>query len=111
MTAKTGKYSRDQLFHAISRENDSTTVNFMYFPNHMVEANQVLNVLTCILSEELLINPNYFIKESCIERATMSIWYKEKRTFTEPNFLHNEGSMVGMLGGTGLTALDLDQDP
>ena len=36
MTAKTRKYVRDKLFHAISRDNDTTTVNFMYFIHHKV---------------------------------------------------------------------------
>ena len=36
MTAKTGKYDRDQLFHAISRDNDSITIHFMYFPYRKV---------------------------------------------------------------------------
>ena len=58
MTAKTVKYSRDQLFYAISRDNDPTTVQFMYFPHRKLEATQVLNILFCILSEELLVNPN-----------------------------------------------------
>ena len=30
MTAKTGKYDGDQLFHAISRDNNTTTVHFMF---------------------------------------------------------------------------------
>ena len=90
VTAKTGKYAGDPLFHAIPRDKNSTTVNFMYFPHHRLEATKVLNVLTCILSEELLINPNNFITKSGIERGTIGIWDKEKRTFTKPNELHNE---------------------
>ena len=50
MTAKIVEYARDQLFHAISRDNDPTTVHFMYFPRHKVEANQVLNLLPFVLS-------------------------------------------------------------
>ena len=34
MTAKTGKYYGDQLFHAISRDNDPTTIHSMYFPDY-----------------------------------------------------------------------------
>ena len=45
----------------------------MYFPHNKVEATQVLDRLTCILSEELLVNPNNFITISGIERATMGI--------------------------------------
>ena len=41
----------------------------------------------------------------------MGIWDKYKRTFNNPNDLHNEELMEGMFEGTGLTALDLDQDP
>ena len=41
----------------------------------------------------------------------MDIWDKDKRTFTEPNELHNEEAMEGMFKITGLTALYLDQDP
>ena len=36
MTAKIVKHSRDQLFHAISRDNNPTTVYFMYFPHEKV---------------------------------------------------------------------------
>ena len=96
MTAKTGKYSGDQLFHAVYCDNDTTTVHFMYFPHHKVESTQALNWLPCILSEELLINPINFITRSGIERATMGIWDKEKHTFTDPNELHNEEAMEGV---------------
>ena len=41
----------------------------------------------------------------------MGIWYKEKRTFTDPNYQHNEEATEGMFEGTGLTAFDLDQNP
>ena len=41
----------------------------------------------------------------------MGIWDKEKRTFTNPNGLHNEEDMEGIFKGTGLTGLYLDQDP
>ena len=111
MTVKTGKYVGDQLLHAISCDNDTAIVNFMYFPHHMVEATQVLNGIPCILSEELLFNPNDFINRSGIEQATMSIWDKEKRTYTDPNELYNEKAKDSMLKGTGLTELDLNQDP
>ena len=57
MTPKTGKYAGDQLFHKISRGNNPTTVHYIYFPHHKVEATQVLNIMPCIISEELLINP------------------------------------------------------
>ena len=43
MTAKTGKYARDQLFHAIYCDNNPTIVHFMYLPHHKVEATQALN--------------------------------------------------------------------
>ena len=111
MTAKTEKYTRDQLFHAISCDNNPTTVHFMYFRNHKVEAIKVLKRRPCILFEELLINPNIFITISGIEQSTMGIRDKYKCTFTEPNELHNEEAMEGMLKITGLTALYLDQDP
>ena len=35
MNATTGKYAGDQLFHAISHENDPTTVQFMYLTHHI----------------------------------------------------------------------------
>ena len=73
ITSKAGKYSGDQLFHTISRDNNTTTEHFVYFPHHKVEATQVLNGLPYILSEELIINPNNFIAKSGIERATMGI--------------------------------------
>ena len=76
MTTKTVKYDRDQLLHAISHDNNPTTVNFIYFTHHKVEETQVLNGLTCILSEELLLNPNYFMTRSGIEQANMGIWDK-----------------------------------
>ena len=41
----------------------------------------------------------------------MGIWDKEKRTFTNPNELHNEEAMEVMFEGTGIAALYLDQDP
>ena len=41
----------------------------------------------------------------------MGIWYKEKRTFTDPNYQHNEEATEGMFEGTGLTTFDLDQNP
>ena len=41
----------------------------------------------------------------------MGIWDKEKRTFTDPNELHNEEAMEDMFKGTCLTSLYLDQDP
>ena len=111
MTAKTGKYDGDQLFHAIFHDNYSTIVHFMYFPHHKVEATQALNGIPCILFEELLINPNIFITISGIEQSTMGIRDKYKCTFTEPNELHNEESMEGMFEGTVLTTLYLYQDP
>ena len=89
MTAKTDKYAGDKLFHAISRDNDPTTVHFMYFPHHKVESMQVLSIIPCIIAKEILINPNYFITRSGIERATMGIWDKDKRSFTDPNELHH----------------------
>ena len=90
MTAKSGKYAGDQLFHAISRDNNPTTVQFMYSPHNKVEATQFLNGMPCILSEELLTNPKNFITISGIEISTMGIWDKEKRTLTYPNVIHNE---------------------
>ena len=41
----------------------------------------------------------------------MGIQDKEKYTFTGPNELHNEEVMEGMFKGTGLTDLNLYQDP
>ena len=93
MNAKTGNKSVDKLFHTISHENDPITVHFMYFSHHKVEATQVLNGIPCILSEELLVNPNNFITISGIQWDTMGTWDKDKRTFTNPNELHNEEAM------------------
>ena len=36
ITAKTGMYYGDQLFHAISRDKDPTTIHFMYCPDYKV---------------------------------------------------------------------------
>ena len=36
MTAKTGKYAGDQLYHAIYRDNNPTTLKLMYLTNHKV---------------------------------------------------------------------------
>ena len=83
MTSKTGKYARDQLFHAISCDKDPTTVHLMYLPHNKVEANQVLNGMPCIIPEEILINPNKFITRSDIEIVTMSIW--DKKVLPSPN--------------------------
>ena len=93
ITVKTGKYARDKLFHAISHDKNPTTVHFVYFPHNKVLTTQVLNRLPCILSEELIINPNDSITRSGIEQATMGIWDKKKRTLTNPNELHNEEAM------------------
>ena len=76
MTTKTGKYAGDRLFHTISHDNEPTTVHFIYFPNHKIEASQVLNGAPCIITEELLAKPKDFITRSGIERATMFIWDK-----------------------------------
>ena len=83
----------------------------MHLPNHEVESTQVLNVPPCVISEEIIINPNNFINRSGIERSIMGIWDKQKHTFTKPVELHNEEAMEVMFEGTGLTALYLDQDP
>ena len=93
----------DQLLHAISCDNDTAIVNFMYFPHHIVEATQIINGIPCILYEELLFNPNDFITRSGIKKATMIIWDKDKHTSTDPNELYNEKAKDGMLKGTGLT--------
>ena len=107
MTAKTGKYDGDQLFHAIYCDNDPTTIHFMYFPHHEVESTQVLNGLPCIISEELLIKPAYFVTRSGIDRVNMGIWDNNKRTFTKLNELHNEEATEGMFECTGLTELNI----
>ena len=73
MTAKMGNYAGDKLFHAISHDNDPTTIHLMYFPHHKVEATQVINGLPCILYEELIINSNYFIIRSGNEQDNMVI--------------------------------------
>ena len=73
ITEKMVKHVRYQLIHAISRDNDATTVHFIYFPHHKVEETQVLNGLPCILSEDLLVNPNYYMTISEIEIYTMGI--------------------------------------
>ena len=80
-----GTYAGDQLFHAIYRDNHPTTISFMYLHHHKVEATQVLNVIPCIIYEELLANPNNFITRSGIQGDTIGIWYKDKRTLTNPN--------------------------
>ena len=67
MTAKIGKYSGDQLFHAISRDKNQTTVHFMYSTYYKVEVTQSLQGIPCILSEEILINYNNLITRSGIE--------------------------------------------
>ena len=85
MTAKRGKYAGDQLFHKISRDDNTTTVQLMYFTHNKVESTQVLNRLPCILPKELLVNPNIFITRSGIKQATMGIWDKDEVTFTKPN--------------------------
>ena len=77
------------MFHGIFRDNDTTTAHFMYSPNHKVEATQFINGLPCILSEELLINPNDFITRSGLEQATLVVWDKLNGTFTNTNELHN----------------------
>ena len=41
----------------------------------------------------------------------MIIRYKEKRTFVDPNQLHNEEVMKSMFEGTGIVELDLYQYP
>ena len=89
MNAESVKYASDQLFHAISFDKDTTTVYFIYFTHHKLDATQVLNGLPCILYEYILVNPNDFINRSDIERASMCIWDKEKCNFTDPNELHN----------------------
>ena len=89
ITAKMGKYARDQLFHEISHDNDPTTIHFMYFPHHKVEATQVINGLPCILYEELPVNSKFSISRSGIEQDTMGIWDKDNHTFANPNELHN----------------------
>ena len=83
----------------------------MYFSYHKLGANQFINVIPCILSEEILVNPNDFITRSGIDQATMCIWDKYKRAFTNPNEVHNEEVMECIFEGTGLTALYLDQEP
>ena len=111
MTVSTGKYARDQLFHAIPRNNNFTTVHFMFFLHHKVKKKQVLNRLPFILSEEIPVNPNYFINRSGINIATMGIWDKAKCAFTNPDDLHNEEAKESMFEVTGLMSLSLDQDP
>ena len=66
--------------------------------------------MTCIISEELLINPNDVVTRSGIERATMGIWDKETFPFANPNELHTEEAMEGILEVNGFTALYLDQE-
>ena len=64
-----------------------------------------------MLSEEILVNPIDFITRTGIERDNMGTWDKYKRAFTDTNELHNEEDMEGMFEGTGVKALELDQDP
>ena len=76
MTSKMGKYTGDQLFHEISRDNIPTTINAMYFTRHKTEATEVLNIVPCIIYELILVNPKDFITRSRIKRANMGIWDK-----------------------------------
>ena len=46
----------------------------MYFPHHKLEANQVINRLTCILSEGIIINTKNSIRISGIESDAVDIW-------------------------------------
>ena len=41
----------------------------------------------------------------------MVIYDNDKRTFTNPNELHNEEAVESIFGGTGLTALDINHYP
>ena len=89
MTVKTVEYAEDELFHGIFRDNNPTTVNFMFPCHNKVDATQVLNELPYILYEELLVNPNDLITRPGIKPATTDIWDKDERNFTVPNELHN----------------------
>ena len=51
MTANMVTYARDQLFHTLCRNNDPTTVHFLYFPHNNLEATYVINGLLCIVVE------------------------------------------------------------
>ena len=53
-----------QLFHAVCRGNDATRGNFLYYPQHNTEVAHVLNVLPCIISDKLGINPVEFITQA-----------------------------------------------
>ena len=83
----------------------------MHFPHNKVEATKVLNILPFIITKEILINPKNCMNRSGIEKATMGLWDMDKSTFTDPNKFHNDKAMESMFEGTGLTAMDLDQDP
>ena len=83
----------------------------MYFIHHKLEAAHALNGLPCIISAEILTNTTNFITRSGIEKYNMGIWDKYKRTFIDPNELHNEEAMEVMFEDTGITALYLDQYP
>ena len=89
MTCKMGKCAGDQIFHAISCDNNPTNLHLMYFPHRKLESTQVLNGISCIIYEELLTNPNDLITRSSIERSTMGKWDKDKCTSPNPNELHN----------------------
>ena len=41
----------------------------------------------------------------------MGILDEEKRTFADPNELHNEEAIEDMFEGTGITEIDLDRNP
>ena len=68
-----------------------------------MEATHVSNRLPCIISEELIFNPNTFINISGIKQNIIGIWDKYKRTFADPSDLHNEEAMGSIFEGTGLT--------
>ena len=61
MTAKMGKYNINQIFHAISHDNNPTIIHFMFPPNNKVEATQVLNGLPFMIAEKILFNHKKFI--------------------------------------------------
>ena len=107
MKVHTGDHKGDQLFHALCRGTNVTTVNFFYLPQHKTELAHIINGPACILANKLGINLVDFIKQVSMKRATFETWDPVQHIFTDPNDLHSKESMKKILQGTGLIAEDL----
>ena len=87
-----GNHKGDQIFHAVWRGTDATTVSFVFFLQHKTEVARVLNGLPFILADELVINTVDFIPQVGVERATFGTWDSLQHIFTDANYLHNVGN-------------------